>query len=66
MEYNEHEQAGKKLHYKSGIIKSRAAPIKYGYFEARIKAAPRQPGVCPAFWVYRREPEKWTEIDFSN
>ncbi len=64
MEYNEHERRNRKLHYKSGIIKSKAKPIKCGYFEARIMGASRQPGVCPAFWVYRQSPGKWTEIDF--
>jgi beta-glucanase (GH16 family) len=64
MEYNEHFREDEKLYYKSGIIKSKATPIKYGYFEARIRAAERQPGVCPAFWVYRDELDKWTEIDF--
>lgn len=64
MQYQEHERGGKKLFYKSGIIKSKATPIRYGYFEARIKAAPRYPGVCPAFWAYRGEKNLWTEIDF--
>jgi beta-glucanase (GH16 family) len=64
MQYQEHMRGDKQLYYTSGIIKSRAAPIRYGYFEARIKAAPRYPGVCPAFWVYRKENKLWTEIDF--
>lgn len=66
MQYHEHERDDKKLYYTSGIIRSRATPIKYGYFEARIKAAPRFPGVCPAFWAYRIEDDLWTEIDFAE
>lgn len=64
MQHHEHERDGKTLSYTSGILKSRATPIKYGYFEARIRAAPRYPGVCPAFWAYRQEKDLWTEIDF--
>jgi len=64
MEYHKHQRATNTLFYTSGIIKSRATPIKYGYFEARVKAAPRFPGVCPAFWAYRHEKGLWTEIDF--
>lgn len=52
-----------RLSYMSGIIRSKSKPIKYGYFEARIKAAPRFPGVCPAFWLYRVDDGTWTEID---
>jgi len=47
-----------------GIIKSKAKPITYGYFEARLKAAPRFPGVAPAFWIYGSDKDSWTEIDF--
>ena len=64
MQYHRHKRKGKTLFYTSGIIKSKASPIKYGYFEARIKAAQRFPGVCPAFWGYRIEKDLWTEIDF--
>ena len=64
MHYKVHERQGQKLFYTSGIIKSKAPPIKYGCFEARIKAAPLYPGVCPAFWAYRTEKDLWTEIDF--
>jgi beta-glucanase (GH16 family) len=64
MQHKKHTCGNKTLFYTSGIIKSKAKPIKYGYFEARIKAAPLFPGVCPAFWVYRSENDKWTEIDF--
>lgn len=64
MQYQEHMRDGRTLFYTSGIVKSRAAPIRYGYFEARIRAAPRFPGVSPAFWLYRDEDEMWTEIDF--
>ncbi len=37
--------------YTSGMLKSYAKGT-YGYYEARIKAAPVFPGVCPAFWLY--------------
>ncbi len=64
MEYSEHMRGWHKLYYKSGIVKSKAPPIRYGYFEARIKAASRFPGVAPAFWAYRQDAGEWTEIDF--
>lgn len=59
------------LYYTSGIIQSKEpAGKKYGYFEAKIKASEKYPGVCPAFWLYRKEgglanknPTHWTEID---
>lgn len=66
MQYSAHKLNGKKLFYTSGIIKSRATHIKYGYFETRIKAAQRFPGVCPAFWAYRTDEKMWTEIDFAE
>lgn len=37
--------------YKSGMLKSYARGT-YGYYEARLKAAPLFPGVCPSFWLY--------------
>lgn len=37
MVYEPHERGEQKLYYKSGMIKSKAPPIKYGFFEARIK-----------------------------
>jgi beta-glucanase (GH16 family) len=64
MEYGEHRRGAWTLYYKSGIVKSRAPPVRYGYFEARIKAANRYPGVAPAFWAYRQDADEWTEIDF--
>ena len=66
MEYSEHRRGAWTLYYKSGIVKSRAVPIRYGYFEARIKAAGRYPGVAPAFWAYRQDAGVWTEIDFAE
>lgn len=66
MQYQEHMRDGRSLFYTSGIVKSRAAPIRYGYFEARIRAAQRFPGVSPAFWLYRDEKELWTEIDITE
>ena len=64
MDYSEHRRGQWTLYYKSGIVKSRAPPVRYGYFEARIKAAGRYPGVAPAFWGYRQDADEWTEIDF--
>ncbi|MCK9199932.1 MAG: family 16 glycosylhydrolase [Gallionella sp.] len=64
MKYEEHRRGQWTLFYKSGIVKSKAPPIRYGYFEARIKAASRFPGVAPAFWAYRDDGSEWTEIDF--
>lgn len=64
MEYSEHKRGWQTLYYKSGIAKSKAPPILYGYFETRIKAASRYPGVAPAFWGYRQDADEWTEIDF--
>ena len=39
--------------YTSGMLQSYAAG-RYGYFEARIKGAPKFPGVSPAFWMFSR------------
>jgi beta-glucanase (GH16 family) len=64
MEYVEHQRGWQTLYYKSGIVKSKAPPIRYGYFETRIKGAARYPGVAPAFWAYRDDGDEWTEIDF--
>ena len=64
MDYSEHRRGQWTLYYKAGIVKSKAPPIRYGYFEARIKAASRYPGVAPAFWGYRQDVDEWTEIDF--
>ncbi len=64
MKYQEHDRKTHHLLYTSGIIKSKAAPILYGYFETRIQAAPRFPGVSPSFWGYKQEDTLWTELDF--
>jgi beta-glucanase (GH16 family) len=64
MKYEKHQRGQWTLYYKSGIVKSKAPPIRYGYFEARMKAAGRYPGVSPAFWGYRDDGTEWTEIDF--
>lgn len=64
-EYKEHDRKGKKIFYTSGEIRSKAPPIRYGFFEARLKTAPLYPGVSPAFWLYRTEPDVWTEMDFE-
>jgi beta-glucanase (GH16 family) len=63
MSYSPHERDGRRLYYRGGIVRSSAPPVRYGYFEARIKAAPRWPGVATAFWLFRETPEYWTEID---
>lgn len=63
MSYEKHLRDGRQLNYRGGIVRSAAPPIRYGYFEARIKAAPRWPGVATAFWLYRNTAEYWTEID---
>lgn len=63
------------VYYNSGILKSMLPRgIQYGRFEARIKGAGRWPGVCPAFWGWRRTSSKsikssndesyWIELDF--
>jgi beta-glucanase (GH16 family) len=64
MRYQPHTRKGRRLFYTSGNITTRAKLIRYGYFEARVRGAARQPGVCPAFWVFKNTPERWTEIDF--
>lgn len=65
MTYDEHQRGGKTIYYKSGIMKSTVpAGVTYGRFEARIKGANRWPGVCPAFWAYRKTSTEWTELDF--
>jgi len=52
--------------YTAGCACTKAAPVQYGYFESRLKGAPLFPGVCPAFWAFRRDNSArlWTEIDF--
>jgi beta-glucanase (GH16 family) len=62
--YGEHPRAGQRMFYTSGILQSRSASIRFGYFEARIRAAQRDSGVTPAFWAYRSTRDEWTEIDF--
>src|SRR5262249_45500880 len=66
MSYTPHTRDGKSLNYKSGIVISRADPIKYGFIEARIKAADRFPGVCSAFWLFKVSPAEHTEIDIAE
>jgi beta-glucanase (GH16 family) len=64
MRYDPHDRDGKRIFYKSGILQTKAPPIRYGFFEARLKAAPLSPGVAAAFWSHRAERDKITEIDF--
>ena len=50
---NRHEGHGK-WNYTSGVVSTgRSFSALYGYFEARILAAPNggAPGACPAFWL---------------
>ncbi len=65
MQYAPHKRNARRVHYVSGILRSRLT-IKYGYFEAKIRAAPRFPGVSSAFWSSpsRKNGSQWTEIDF--
>ena len=69
MRYDKHQSKGqgntRTLYYKSAIIKSSLPEgVSFGRFEARIKGASRYPGVCPAFWAWRRGESYWTELDF--
>ncbi|HYW77682.1 MAG TPA: family 16 glycosylhydrolase [Gammaproteobacteria bacterium] len=50
LKYAPNDISGKHKAYTSGIIISRT-PMRYGFFEARIKGAYPQPGVLPAFWL---------------
>lgn len=52
------------MRYYSGFVRKKSGPVQYGFFEARVKAAPRFPGVCSAFWAFNQEEKWWTEIDF--
>jgi len=63
MAFDPHDRQGRQLSYTAGIVRSREAPLRYGYFEARIRAAARWPGLASAFWLFRNRPEYWTEID---
>lgn len=45
------DQGAKTARFTSGMLKSYARG-SYGYYEARIKAAPMFPGASPAFWLY--------------
>jgi beta-glucanase (GH16 family) len=63
MRYSPHRRKGEQLDYTSGAVRSRGTPLHYGYMEARLRAAPRYPGVSTAFWAFRNTPALWTEID---
>ncbi|WP_303315507.1 family 16 glycosylhydrolase [Flavivirga abyssicola] len=74
LDWDRHTRGGKQLYFTSGIIRSKKN-IKYGYFEIRMKGAPRHPGVCPAFWTYsigqtvkviNGQRVKYNEIDFPE
>lgn len=65
MTYQPHMYHGKQEYYLSSSIESINPPLKYGYFEARIKGVDRFPGVAPAYWLSNaaQAPSPWTEID---
>ena len=68
MVHESHTRNGKKLFYKSGIVRSNNQRT-YGYYEARIKGCSLFPGACPAFWVYSDGKQstgevRYCEIDF--
>ncbi|MEM9236463.1 MAG: kappa-carrageenase [Verrucomicrobiota bacterium] len=46
-----HQHRGKQYFYTMGIFQSQRK-VTYGFFEARIKACSRFPGMAPAFWLY--------------
>lgn len=50
MQYNPQILNDKQYYFTSGIASS-TKKIIYGYFEAKVKACPTSPGVCPAFWL---------------
>lgn len=62
-EHAPHKRDGNIAKFTSGIIVSKLESVKYGYFEARIKGASGYPGLVPAFWLFKKEPLLWTEID---
>lgn len=64
-QFRNQKPGDRKLYYTSGEVRSKAPPIKFGYFEARIKTAPLYPGVSPAFWLYRNDGDVWTEMDWE-
>lgn len=74
MDWDMHTRSGQQLYFTSGIIRSKN-DIKYGYFEVKMKGAPKHPGVCPAFWTYsinqpivnyNGQEIKYNEIDFPE
>ncbi len=68
MTYKPHKRGKMQLMLTSGIIKSHQM-ITYGYFEARMKAAPLLPGTCPAFWMIGNGPghqNRICEVDFME
>ena len=49
LSFDPHMRDGKELYYTSGLIRSRTPSVKYGYFEARIRAPSRTWGYVPHF-----------------
>lgn len=64
MTFEPHLRNGQMLYYKSGIVRSKASPRRYGYFEISARSPKRDSGVAPAFWAFKATPLAWTEIDF--
>ena len=62
--YDPHtDKRGRRYFYKLGILQSQKKTT-YGYFEARIRACSRFPGLCPAFWLYSNGRD--TNPDYPN
>lgn len=53
----------KQQRLESGIIRSRAPALHYGYLEARIKGVDHHPGLSPGFWLFTNRKDYWGEID---
>lgn len=65
--YEPHKNQGKDYFYTMGILQSEKC-VTYGFFEARIKACDRYPGICPAFWLFSqggRNP-KFPHVTYSE
>lgn len=58
------EENPKSVPYKSASVVSKERVSGHIYYEARIKAASRHPGVCPAFWATHYSESDHREIDF--
>jgi beta-glucanase (GH16 family) len=54
----------KTVAYKSAAVVSKEHVTGHAYYEARIKAASRESGICPAFWATHYSNLDHREIDF--